>query len=350
MNRIGRRACRIGIAAVFGFLMGASAWGGAPTPFAGALPKVWEADWGLPDTRDYFGKALMEGVEGRCDWLLELTSEPHFDAEWARMEALGEMYDRGICVPFDPAAALRAFEQGAAISFVGKTAIIPWKYLHGHGVRADAAKARELFKAYFVRHSVSSYTPGETEERERKWLKDRPIPREFEKGLTWLRVLAEDRKRKLELARNLIQGTGTYYDVTPLPRDRYSAFLMLYFMSSTEPEAGYLLGSEFLKGSFDELGKKSLPSIAKYAFESAASCQHVDAMVEFARHLEVGGKGIEPNRIKAYILYRAASRLGADVASEVRRLERDHPFYIEIGDTFVEKALKPDESCPIGTN
>lgn len=70
----------------------------------------------LSGNSSHFHADFDKGIEGECEPLLKRLEKALVrgeDSEYAARVVYGEMYDRAICVPYDPAKAFENFKRAA---------------------------------------------------------------------------------------------------------------------------------------------------------------------------------------------------------------------------------------------
>ena len=225
--------------------------------------------------------------------------------------ARGEMYDRGVCVDFDPEAAFRDFQTVADLGFYPGPLLLGWKYAHGHGVARSVEAAHAEFKGALG--FLSRFPAGDIAVIVAERLQDRPVPPALAEGLAWLR-------RVIAFALGVADGTARYHDRTLYAPDPDTAHGILTGIWQV-PEAMYWLGIEALAGTFgpDEVGR-GIGHIWR-----SARCGFVPAILIVADAYERGALGLPQSDFTAHTWYLVAGHYGATVEEAVARVESWHP-------------------------
>lgn len=260
---------------------------GKPLPQLSAEELHWEYSSG-------FHSDFAKGLAGDCDPLVGRLEKAilNEENEYTARIIYGEMYDRAICVPYDPTKAFKNFKRAADMGGPYYYAITAWKHAVGHGVEKSNQLAHENFKLYLLRTAVHA------KENILKNLKtrliDRDVPDQLLRGVNWLSKKLSQKNGSVDLAKSLIVGNGTYFDGTPLPQDKLAALYILERVKSLE--SNYVLGHAYADGVFGE-SRKSRGSIY---LGNAASCGSKEATFELIEYYSNGDKGFPQLDFFAY--------------------------------------------------
>jgi len=264
---------------------------------------------------DDFDKA----VDGDCSPLLKRLNKyiQNEKSEYAARIVFGEMYDRAICVPYDPAKAYENFKRAADMGGPYYYAITAWKHAMGHGAKKSKILLHESLILYLIRSAVHS--KDNMLNHMQNLLKDRFPSDEMLKGVNWLIEKTKTNEGGIFLALSLIDGTGQYYDDTSLPVDRLAAKYFLTQLSFDSPKARYHLGVEHLKGTFGEKDKRE----GEMHLMWSAQCGYIPAMLELANLALTGKLGVRQSNRDVYGWYLMASENGANVISELEKAKQN---------------------------
>ena len=274
--------------------------------------------WGVSEEFDFYWQAYRRGLAGDCEELLGIVANPVGYEAPLDLLARGEMYDRGVCVDFDPEAAFRDFQTVAELGFYPGPLLLGWKYAHGHGVARSIEAAHAEFKAAlgFLARFPAADIAGIVARR----LQDRPVPPALAEGLAWLRHMKANPQRMIAFALGLIDGTARYHDRTLYAADPDTAHGILTTTWEV-PEAMYWLGIEALAGTF---GPDEVEG-GDFYLRLSARCGFVPAILVVAEAYERGAFGFPQSDFTAHTWYLVAGHYGVAVEEAVARVESWHP-------------------------
>ncbi|WP_188666078.1 tetratricopeptide repeat protein [Terasakiella brassicae] len=274
-----------------------------------------------------FFEQYDQGVQGNCTPLLSHLNEKlqsaDSDVRYSAQLVYAEMYDRAVCVEYSPKKSFEYFKQAADAGGPAFYAHVGWKYSYGHGVEKSEAKANEAFKLLLTRGAFTENS--RTYKRYEDLLKDRPIPPLLKEGIEWLIETTSTDDGLIELAQALLDGSGRYLGRSPLQIDQISARNILSQTALFSPKARFILGIEYLKGSFDDKNRRE----GEMHLMWAAQCGYVPAMLKLAQLSETGDYGVKQNKQSTYGWYHMARENGADVASEVEKAKQKIGSYLQ---------------------
>ncbi|WP_135075094.1 SEL1-like repeat protein [Terasakiella sp. SH-1] len=292
-----------------------------PLPKGSASEILWK-------NSSHFHSDFDKGVNGDCVSLLSRLEkeiqDPNEDREYAAHVVYGELYDRAICVPFDPDKAFDHFKQAADMGGPTYYAQVGWKYFHGHGIEKSDAKAHDAFKLLLIRNAT--WKQPTNEQHFHEILRDRGMPDILAAGVGWFTKMTKTDESAVSLALSLIDGSGRYYDDTALPIDKLAAMYALNQLSSDNRKARYHLGFEMLKGTFGEPLKRE----GEMHLIRSAKCGYVPAMLKLAHLSQTGEFGARQNNKDAYGWYLMAQRNGASVKTELEEAKKNAGSFAEL--------------------
>ena len=299
--------------------------------------------WGLSEGFDAYWETYRRDLAGHCKDLLRDLANPVGDYAALDFLVRGEMYDRGVCVDFDPEAAFRDFQTVAELGFYPGPLLLGWKYAHGHGVARSVEAAHAEFKtalaflARFPAADIAGIVAGR--------LQDRPVPPALAEGLAWLGRLQADPRRVIAFALGVADGTARYHDRTLYAPDPDAAHGILTGIWQV-PEAMYWLGIEALAGTF---GPDEVDRGIGHIWRSAR-CGFVPAILIVADAYERGALGLPQSDFTAHTWYLVAGHYGAAVEEAVARVESiEHPkrreFARSEADIYIGSNLCEDEAA-----
>jgi len=268
-----------------------------------------------------FFEQYDQGVQGNCAPLLSHLNEklqsPDSDVRYSAQLVYAEMYDRAVCVEYSPKKSFEYFKQAADAGGPAFYAHVGWKYYYGHGVEKSEAKANEAFKLLLTRGAFSK--TSRTYARYQDLLKDRPIPPLLKAGIDWLIETTSTDEGLIKLAQALLDGSGTYIDGSSFEKDSKSAYNIFANLSvKRNSKAMFLFSKAILNGQIP-----SSPVREAHTFlEWAANCGNTDAMIEMAKYHQTGQYEFFQTNSHAYAWLYAAKTLGADVETEMEKLEK----------------------------
>ena len=283
------------------------------------LPQI-SGDNVLSGAASHFRSDYDRGVKGDCVQLLQRLEEAAVSKEYGEAYAsnivYGEMYDRAVCVPYDPAKAFVYFKDAADFGNPIYFSIVGWKYFHGHGVEQSEVLANEQFKLLLTRFGVHVNGNSQNEkDKYRSFLGDRNIPALLLNGVDWKAMRTATAKETLNLAQELLDGSGVYFDKSPLLVDTRAAFDILSGLDN--PEGRYVFAMESLKGTFGEKQRKE----GQWRLDTAALCGYLPAMLDLAQFWYTGEYGFEKNLRRSYEWYLRAQLHGAEVSKLLAEIE-----------------------------
>lgn len=279
------------------------------------VPQPLPAEDLLPAYGDEYGASIRAAIAGDCAALLkDVHTESRNTFSNFYLEA--ELYDRGLCLPFDPAEAARKWiSVDRRFSASNGELILSWKHYYGHGVALDREESRNLF----IRQMMDLYlwmdlsglgrwnaiTTETLSEFVLGRLAGRPAPQAFLDGLAWTEKQTSTDDGAIELAKALIWGGSLrYVDGGRLPHLPKSGVSILSNVDSLE--ARYLSG----KAGLDGLSNYGHDSIL-HALTFAAHCRHAGAAVELANLYHHGNTWLERDLSEAEKWRRLALIFGA---------------------------------------
>ena len=187
------------------------------------------------------------------------------------------MYDRAICVNYDPAKAYENFKRAADMGGPYYYAQVGWKHVHGHGAEQSTQKANEAFKLLLTR--LGSSPEGRTYERYQAILIDRDMPEQLKKGINWLIETGKTDVGIIRLAKSLIYGGGNYYDNSPLSKDLLAGKRILE-ANFNNGNASYVLANAYFDGIYGLEKKNS----GRILLEHAGICGSQQAVIDLIDH------------------------------------------------------------------
>jgi TPR repeat protein len=285
------------------------------------LPKRSAKEVLLAGPSSAFFAEFDQAIVGDCEPLLshleKALNSGDSDRAYSAKLVYAEMYDRAICVPYDPTKSFEFFKPIAEQGYPLGNLHVGWKYLHGHGVKQSNELAIQAFKTLLVRIAGSPKT--RTVSHLKDLLKGREFPDQVTKGIEWLNEISKSKEKQLKLAQNLINGTAKYYDGSSLPEDHYAAHTLLRDIADNSfPKGYYVLGTEILNGNIESYIKRE----GQMMLEFAAKCGYVDAVLAMAKFHEKGEHDFFQSDLYAYAWYHTAQILGINVDEEIKTLEQ----------------------------
>lgn len=271
-KKIATLATALGVA--FGYITNANA-----SDISKPLPKLKAAEV-LWANSSHFHKDFDKGVNGDCTSLLSRLDKAiqNEESEYAAHVVLGEMYDRAICVNFDPAKAYENFKRAADMGGPYYYAQVGWKHVHGHGAEQSIEKANDAFKLLLTR--LVSTPEGRTYERYKEILIDRDMPKQLKDGINWLIQKSKTDDGISHLAKSLIYGGGNYYDNSPLSKDILAAKRILE-ANFDNGKASYVLANAYFDGIYGDKEKNR----GRILLEHAGTCGSEQAVVDIIGHM-----------------------------------------------------------------
>lgn len=246
--------------------------------------------------------------EGWCDAALYLLDDARAAGEVEVLPFLGYLYEEGICLRRDPAAATALYQEAIEQDYDLAKARLGSLHLHGLGVPRDRARARALFWEVAIHFGIMP-------QRLRYYFLSlvigyQGIPFELQAELAWLREVetAEPRRQYAE-ARWL---KGEHGD-EPRARD-LAAWWLEEAADQGLPEAQFELGTMWIRDPV-------MDSVGFGYLERAADQGYVPALLELGwRYAKGEGFDRWPS-IAYYYLYAAKLRSDAPVDELLAELE-----------------------------
>jgi TPR repeat protein len=286
--------------------------------------KVMKAQELLALNAERYFKAFDLAIEGECSSFLDRLKKDlqTDDKAYAAHIVLGEMYDRVICVPFDPYEAFQHFKAAADLGGSMYYAIVGWKYENGHGVSKSEENAKKMYKLLIQRSSFSD--KGIKETYFASLLNDRTFPTLLRKGLNWYNAHTNSQEKIFSYAKTMIDGSGKYYDGSAMPVELKTGYMLLERLENNNPAAGYFLAQEELKGTFGpEKQKKGHTHLIMIA-----RCGYVPAMLKLSELANVtGSKHYKPRDMYGWLWL--AWKNGANVADKLEKARQTVSFAIQ---------------------
>ncbi len=290
-----------------------------------------------------FFKQYDQGIQGNCGPLLSHLNEKlqssDSDVRYSAQLVYAEMYDRAVCVEYSPEKSFQYFKEAADAGGPMFYAHVGWKYYYGHGVEQSEAKANEAFKLLLTRMAFTE--SSRFYESYQDVLKDRPIPPLQKAGIDWLIKKTSTVEGRIKLAQALLDGSGRYLDGSPLQIDKRAARDILSHTTSSSPKAHFLLGTEYLKGSFGDSNRYE----GEFHLMWAAKCGYVPAMLELARLSETGEFGIRQSKRDVYGWLLLAQRSGADVSKELEKVKENAGSYYQMSVPNDKRFMLAPDTC-----
>ena len=248
----------------------------------------------LFDSLPYWRDAMRDAAAGKCELILSRIAAARPGDGVSYVHAKAQLLDHGLCLSFDPAAA---FAEIATLEpyFPGIVALWRgWKSYYGHGLPKsdDASVLQQDFLRYLLSitwRSLDSDDPSPErtvaglDARILSDLGARPIPPMLEEGILWLKAQLSDRAGRLNLARAMLWGDGTYSDGTPLP-DALSggdADMFVTTLSFLYAEANVLKATALLQGLISDRHPEGWE--VQHLLQKAADCLNHDAILLMIR-------------------------------------------------------------------
>ena len=271
--------------------------------------------------------------------------------EALRTELLrGQLYDQGLCRPYDPAAAYRAFLAAEAIE-VGDYPVLSaaWKLWHGHGVARDVERARRRFATWAANLSrLADLFDGDVPfggiaESE---LMGRPMPEDLRKAVAWGHELVGfSDVQKTEFALAMFKGEAPDWRGERVPASTLIAKSLIFDVFDTFPEAQYLYGLAAVRGELPGVtmrdGKVALSAATRNCIEGSFTA--------LAQAYEATAAEGNRDMFYAYELLLFAERKGFDVSEERARIGRRLD---DVGREIAEDSVSatPDLGCTLDPN
>jgi len=270
-------------------------------------------------------RAFDEALAGECEKAMQrirnwdMDEFPHF-----KYFQLGELKDRGLCIPFDPVGAFEAFETGQRVMNSPYSLRVAWKLWHGHGVKRDEARARLHFRTAMLR--FVPFGPKAVAKITTSHLAGRAPPPPLVEALAWAQALAaRPRERLTPFLVELFEGTAQDWRGERIPADPQRAVAMLSDIEHRAPEASYWLVKLTKEGKPTGLSNRD----AMFSLSSALHRCHLPAFLLRAEIALAGALGEKADVEKAYrwayiadLLGHSGTELRESLASRFSSLER----------------------------
>ncbi len=315
-----------------------------------ALGLMLLAGCGGPDPEEVLSQAeaaLRAGEDSRAGDLLRPLAE---SGNAVAQDRLGVLFETGRGLPLDDHEACAWYQRAARQGFASAQAHLGKLYFEGRGCAGDPGRARELFIAAAIQEHPGAqynlgimYLNGEGVERDdataRGWflkaarhadahaqlevallyLEGRGGSRNPQEGMRWMEQAAANGSLEADFYLPLILGESGVQearaDEPHLVHAREAGFVPAKYLAqillSSDPNACYNLGLEFLEGS--ELHAD--PARARAFFLTAAKRGHPEACKALGAIFEFG-KGVEKSPSAAADWYEKA---GASYLEQERR-------------------------------
>lgn len=258
-----------------------------------------QLEWGLR-------RAL---VENDCDLALTLI-----EAFMKKDPDLGlffraEQREKGRCLPRNLKKAFKLYAEAHEIGAFGAGYRLGYMHLHGLGTPKDREKAIFWFRRVALRdnaaHDANKFASA------RVYLSDRPLPAELLAEIDWVWRTDQGSPRKKYVAALRVEAGND------MPRDCKVAKRWLW---SAATEGMLEAQFELAHWYFDGTCTARDPSHAKSFLHEAARNGFLPAAIELGRR-HMDGRGVRKHDLSAYAWLLSAQARGADVATDLRRLE-----------------------------
>jgi TPR repeat protein len=273
----------LGLTAALGALLVAWPWPSASA--AEEEPAPLGRTISVHPSHDRHQVLFNSGTDEDCAALWALVDvDPYDIGDHTRLQILGEMHDRGVCAPRDPARAFDYFKQAGEATLDDWHLVTAWKLWFGDGVEMDRVESARQFREFAI--SATWLGPEAADARVNWVLQDRrPLPKPLKEGIDWANTIVADRDGIEDWGRALFRGSATYLDGTPIDADRVQGAAVLMERMDW-PIGPYLAGLEWMRiaSTVEDYFQ------AESAFEFAASCGHKPAITALVDLLHEGRK------------------------------------------------------------
>jgi hypothetical protein len=339
----------------------------APAAAVEPLPKKFDVDSQI--LLRAYAQAFKAAMDGSCFVLLSMVEPEEIDwgapgisdagedmarlhaaakARW-RMFAAIQMYDRALCVPFDPTKGFHAFDRWAQeISTTGVFAArakleLAWRLWEGFGAPVDRDRAKTLIREAMLLFASSPDTL-EAKNLGTHSILGNPLPDLATRYWSWVRENSKTREDLWRFTMALHEGALVGPDGDLLPRYPYAAAL-LFNDFPRYAEARYHLGLLAREGVLGPSRQESW----YVSMSIAADCRYEPAVPHYTQHLldkEHTFPG-NPTTLLLPLLWRW-HRMGEDKMDEIERVVREYGGEWYAGEELergIAFRLLPPEAC-----
>jgi hypothetical protein len=291
------------------------------------LPKRSAKEVLLAGPSSAFFAEFDQAIEGDCKPLLshleKALNSGDSVRDYSAKLVYAEMYDRAICVPYQPTKSFDLFKEIAKDGNPHFNLQVGWKYLFGHGVPQSNERATVYFKRYLI--SVAVKDPSEIIKQTEALLSKRPMPEPLVLGIHWYEKITSDKQTYLAFEKSLLQGNGKYFDGSFFEVDKNAIYMSLLSLSFHDIEAAYVLYVEKAKGTFGPQHKID----GQLSLEQVARCGYVPAMLKLAEFASSTDKGLDLSAKDTYGWYLMAEENGANVSNELEKARKNAGPYFQ---------------------
>ncbi|MDV7340063.1 hypothetical protein RYZ26_10700 [Terasakiella sp. A23] len=305
------------------------------------LPKLPAKEL-LAGNSSHFHRDFDKGIHGDCTSLNARLQKALKDPEdeYAARVVLGEMYDREICVPYDPAKAYEHFKRAADMGGPYYYAIVAWKHSLGHGATHSEELTNEFFR-YFLVNAITQNDMNPAI-RTHRHLRDRQITPLLKHGIHWYEEILTNREKHYLLAKSLLTGNGVkYIDGRQIKQSLFAADRHLISLSKQDKNIAYFHSNELIKGTFGNNRKGE----GQFSLINLAECGHVPSMIKLGEVFSSNDPDLAHSNREAYGWLLMAQRSGADVSNQLKKAYENAGSYLQITVPFDERFMPNLMNC-----